>query len=421
MGETEDSGGGDKSFLESAVLGVIHWWLNRNSRGEVLVLISRHFRSEEVLHANQLLAQACQLPEPISHRNSQLRTAGEANATDLLDNLDILDSEKRAPRYLVPSDDLGKIPLSALSIRDEVSVSARLENLEEGMKKIYSVLDRAQTNVTPTISARVEKLEKSLRPSEPSFAAVVGAQHRSEPSVVVTGPPQQAGGPHQVPHEAVHDVTRLHTPGAGALGTGVGTRVRTRSTSQKRKADEEKSDDDGFRRQGRQRQRTTASGTSQVQVDGVGEYIAPVEFYVGNTDKRTNEETIMKVLKKCAAGVEGGEDLVIEKVELLTKEQEPRTKCWKIVVPFRFKSLMERDDVYPGGWKHRTFYNSRNSKDKKPRLDQGDSIEQQVLQEQERETARQLQLQKETALNTRLQQLESRMTNPTAGGPGVTA
>ena len=77
----------------------------------------------------------------------------------------------------------------------------------------------------------------------------------------------------------------------------MGIRERSRSTSQKRKANEKKSDDDGFRRQGRQRQRKTASGTSQVNIEGVGEYIAPVEFYIGNTDKRTTEDTISKVLK----------------------------------------------------------------------------------------------------------------------------
>ena len=406
MGENEDSGGGGKAFLESSVLGIINWWHKRHTRGEVLVLISRHYRSEEVLKANQLLAQTCQLPEPITHKNSQLRSAGEANATDLLDNLGILDDEKRAPRYLVPSDDLGKIPLGALSIRDEVSVSARLESLEESMRKVCSALEKSQSHATSTLAATVEKLEKNMKPGQPSFASVVGAYNRSAPVISVTPPSQQDGGGLQVPAHVLHE-------GASAPGTSVGTRERSRSPSQKRKANEEKSDDDGFRRQGRQRQRKTASGTSQVNVEGVGEYIAPVEFYIGNTDKRTTEDTISKVLKRCAAAVEGGEDLIVEKVELLTKEDEPRTKCWKVVVPFRFKSLMERDDVYPGGWKHRTFFCSRNSRGKKSRLDSASNIEQQVLQEQQRETERQLQLQQDTDLSTKMQLLESRMTNST--------
>ena len=181
----------------------------------------------------------------------------------------------------------------------------------------------------------------------------------------------------------------------------------------KRKAEEANTDEDGFRKPGRPRQRKTASGTSQVMVDGVGEYIAPAEFYIGNTDRRTNEDTITKVLKHCAAAVEGGEDLVVEKVELLTKEENPRTKCWKVIVPYRFKSIMEKDEVYPGGWKHRTFFGSRSSKDKKPRLDQGNNIEQQVLAEQQKEAERLHHQEERKAMQLRIDLLEGRMTNST--------
>ena len=73
-----------------------------------------------------------------------------------------------------------------------------------------------------------------------------------------------------------------------------------------------------------------------------------------------------------------------EKVELLTKEKDPRTKCWKVLVPFRFRAIMEKDEVYPTGWRHRAFYGSRNSRDKKARLDPAGGIEQQVLLEQQK-------------------------------------
>ena len=181
--------------------------------------------------------------------------------------------------------------------------------------------------------------------------------------------------------------------GAGALGTGVvtGTRQRSKSPSVKRKAEGNNvEDEDGFRRQGRPKPRKTAAGTSQVQVDGVGEYIAPAEFYIVNTDSRTNEETIKTVLICCAGAVEGGSELVVEKVELLTKEKDPRTKCWKVVVPFRFKNIMEKDEVYPAGWKHRTFFGGRNAREKRPRIDQSGSIEQQVLMEQQRQAVQPL-------------------------------
>ena len=59
-------------------------------------------------------------------------------------------------------------------------------------------------------------------------------------------------------------------------------------------------------------------------------------------------------------------------VECLTKEEEPRTKCWKVVVPFKFKDLMERDELYPEGWRHRKFFGGRkisDQKKKQPRLE----------------------------------------------------
>ena len=80
-----------------------------------------------------------------------------------------------------------------------------------------------------------------------------------------------------------------------------------------------------------------------------------------NIDGRVNEETVKPLLIRCAAEVEGGADLVIDKVELLTKEKDPRTKCWKIFVPHRFKTFMEKDEVYPTGWRHRTFLQGAES------------------------------------------------------------
>ena len=289
-------------------------------------------------------------------------------------------------------------------------MSARLESLEESLKKVCSVLENVKDSPSAAVSSRLEKLEKGLVSSQTTFASITG---RQPPAIVVTPVSQQGGGGQPEPVHTVQD-------GAGALGTGAGTRDRARSSSLKRKADEDRTDSDGFRKPGRQRPRKTASGTSQIKVDGVGEYIAPVEFYIGNTDRRTNEETISKVLKRCAAAVDGGEDLVVEKVELLTKEKDPRTKCWKVVVPFRFKSLMEKDDVYPGGWKHRTFFGSRNAKDKKPRLDSGTDMEQQVLLEQQKDAEKLLQQDQGTDLLTKVQQLESRMTS-SMGSSGTPA
>ena len=350
----------------------------------MLVLIARHYKPDLVFQAHQLLDQVCQLLDPKVHKNSVLRSAGEAYAVDLLNTMDMLINEKRAPRYLIPSEQLGKVPLGALSIRDEVSVSARLESLEENLRKVCTLFEKQQGGGQPTAdtASKLDGLEKKLETLNtklsqmmtpaPSFANVASAQGPGLPSIAVTPPGQVAHGGQD---------------GAGALGTGVGgRRPRLGSNSVKRKVEETHQEDaEGFKKPGRPRQRKTASGSSQVQVADVGEYIAGAEFYIGNTDGRTNAETIKTVLTRCAAAVDGGIDLVVDKVELLTKERDPRTKCWKVAVPFRFKSIMEKDEVYPAGWKHRTFFGSRNTKEKRPRLDQANGIEQQVLNEQQQE------------------------------------
>ena len=105
----------------------------------------------------------------------------------------------------------------------------------------------------------------------------------------------------------------------------------------------------------------------------------------------------------------------MEKVELLTKEENPRTKCWKVIVPYRFKSAMEKNECYPAGWKHKIFFGSRNKQNKKPRIDQESSMEQQVLREQQMNAEQVQQQEKREAEQQRLELLESRMRNPTLG------
>ena len=118
---------------------------------------------------------------PINHRNSALRSASEANIVELVNNIDKLSDENKAPKYLIPSDQLGRVPLGALSIRDEVSVSARLEALEVNIGKVCSFVERM--NVTPptTMAGRLDKLEEDNR-SMASRLGQIGAA--TLPSVV---------------------------------------------------------------------------------------------------------------------------------------------------------------------------------------------------------------------------------------------
>ena len=56
------------------------------------------------------------------------------------------------------------------------------------------------------------------------------------------------------------------------------------------------------------------------------------------------------------------EDIKVECKNNLVLEPNPRTKCWKVTVPYLFKDIMERDEFYPSGWSHRKWFsgNGRN-------------------------------------------------------------
>ena len=45
--------------------------------------------------------------------------------------------------------------------------------------------------------------------------------------------------------------------------------------------------------------------------------------------------------------------LVIEQCNLLTKEENARTRVWRVVVPDKFKDILQDDRMYPSGWHHR--------------------------------------------------------------------
>ena len=130
------------------------------------------------------------------------------------------------------------------------------------------------------------------------------------------------------------------------------------------------------------KRRPVNHGSSQVVINEAGGQAAPVEFYVGNTTPEATEEIVSEVLVRCAKGVEASTDFRILEVEQLAKHiTDPRTKCWKVVVPFKYRELMEKSEMYPPGWCHRKFFAPRKSANpaKQPRKE--DNIVQQVLQE----------------------------------------
>ena len=81
---------------------------------------------------------------------------------------------------------------------------------------------------------------------------------------------------------------------------------------------------------------------------------------------------VSPVMKQCALDLPEKVDLEILEVKCLNNfdvDPNPRTKCWKLTVPYRFRELMSRDDLYYCGWSHRQFYPPRQNKAKRHQPD----------------------------------------------------
>ena len=71
------------------------------------------------------------------------------------------------------------------------------------------------------------------------------------------------------------------------------------------------------------------------------------------------KETLELVLKELAVtvmrdlGLDG--PLEVQECNSMTKEQNTRTRVWRVVVPHKHRSVMQDDRMYPTGWHHREF------------------------------------------------------------------
>ena len=165
--------------------------------------------------------------------------------------------------------------------------------------------------------------------------------------------------------------------------------------------------------------RKTAVGKSSVNLEDIGEgaLAGPVEIYISNTNNKSDSDTIKKVLETCAAKIDQNSGFKVIKVEPLTKDPNPRTRCWKVTVPFKYKDFMENDELYPSGWRYRKFFAARNIRKKQE--GSVDSIEKRVIQEQAKEREKVVQvLNKEQAKEPEQEVVEMEETSQPAAGGG---
>ena len=363
-GDTEDNPPGDKvggdatniKTITDLLIGVVNWWCMKFGKTEVVNLVMRHFEHGEVYNSCLLLSDFLGLSKPTNYKNSAARPALDPCTNDLVKIMKDLVDSKQVPHIVIPASQLGRVPLDALSVSAERSVGARLESLEVSVQSIVSAVEKLAAVKAPALLPGVA--------ITPASAPATSGPTAEQTFANVAARLLQPGHGGQVGQGGQAGLGGRGGPGGGQHGQGGqggrGFRERSRSPQVKRDHDGAVVDEDGFRRPGRGRHqnRPAAAGASKVVVEDVGELQPSLQYFIGNTPGKASDDVIQKVLVRCATPLledDSRGPLVIESVHCLTKDPDPRTRCWRVVVPPSFKDIMENSMLYPEGWRFREF------------------------------------------------------------------
>ena len=327
-------------------------------------MVQRHFVASDVYEALCVLAESFGSDKPKHHRDTP--------GSEVYDMLYSLSSNKTLPKIVLSSLSLPMVPLATLTTRDDVSISSRLESLESGLKKLTDCVSKAtigNIQQQPVVTLTPPSPPAQLQPGQ--IGQGMGQQVNGEAQTSATTFATIAGSGGGGAGRAVGGTGSAGAGGSGVAGsgaTGYGSghqRGRLRSQGQGQKRDRDgtpvQEGEQPFQPVNNRRRRPVNHGSSRVEVDEAG-VAAPIEIYVGNTTPAATEEVVKNVLIKCAKAFNPDTDFsVVEVVRLATHIENPRTKCWKVVIPHKFKDIIEKDELYPSGWCHRKFFAPRSS------------------------------------------------------------
>ena len=152
------------------------------------------------------------------------------------------------------------------------------------------------------------------------------------------------------------------TGGPPISGTGGcrADRFRQRLVSKRKAEDDFK---DGYQQVPPRRQpRKVSYGKCNVTL--VGAEAASIDIFIGNTNPLATSDMIKTVMENSAMKMPEEHKLEVIEVKCLSnfeRDPDPRSKCWKVTVPYAFNHLMEKDELYPSGWSHRKFFPTRRN------------------------------------------------------------
>ena len=366
-------------ILDNVVIASAHMYTMTGNRSDIIDMIVTSFKEDEIKSAKTELIEFVGMNlSNAGHRDTAERSAAYLYAKELVALVYELDKENRMPKVVVSSDMLYKVPFGkkGLSPSEVVPISARMNNIEEMVKKLSDSFTKFQKDYQGSKTAEksfADVAAGGVAGIRPRGHAAASDRRTATPTVHVQSPSPIDWASHverengQVtPRQHALRQSSSHLEPRGSS---------SRSVSPKRPREDD--DADQFQKPKNRSPRKVAYGKSKVTIEGAE--AAPVEFYIGNTNPRATPDIISKVLKKCALDLPEKVELEITDVKCLNNLQtdpSPRTKCWKITVPYRFKEFMYKDDLYYDGWTHRPFYPPRQNRAKRHQPDPKDPVAQ---------------------------------------------
>ena len=343
-----------------------HWSIQGKEPNVVIDLVQKNFSQDQIYTAHCSLKKG----EKVTwHKASGKRPAGHAQAESIYHLVMGLNHNNKLPRFTVSSEDLWGVSgmADSLHLRDERSVAARMESLELSMRRVQDALVSFQQAPArggrggqvgfqgPKVQGKEVQGGGGIPPPSAPVLLVNNQEVTSFAGVAAKAAAlpqqQQPAGRRRVQaggQVAGQEVVLLQ-PGQ--------VTVRGRSPSQKRGNDWLTVGDSNVKKN-KKPVRKTEVGTSSVDLSdfGAAAQAGPLQYYIGNTFGSCQKETIKTILKKCADSIDKNVNFEVLDAHLLTKEENPRSKCWKVVVPHHCKELMENPEMFPRGWRHRRFY-----------------------------------------------------------------
>ena len=369
-----------RPIIRSYVLGSIMMWKLKWTKKVTTDLIVKTFGTKKLHEAICQLAVASGRGAPSKRRDGGTRSGDEAYACDIYALIEELEDGLMLPEIVVPCEDLNKCPVDT-GRDDDPTILTRMDRLEQMVKL---VLDRVPTS-TPTAGA-VGGGGAIPRTGGGGGGGFGQALARARSSSISQGRERGRTGSLSSRAEMVQEsgAKEPETPVQRWADVVVGGGTKRGRAGHR--------DEEGFQIPGRPARKAVPKGTSTVDLREYGPLCAPIERYVGKTDKRVTKEIVVQVLKECAAKLPGGDQLEILEVEQVNGHlQHVQTRAWKVTVPFRFRAIMENKETYPVGWEYRAYFAPRgergdaSGKRRRQGESQGDSMVSQLIQQAERE------------------------------------